>query len=213
MPYWFDALSVRGHLCPEVVSALQKSIRRSDQEQAVYWAVELDRSGYGAMCWRRLLIITSEDVGLADPHLPATIRALYENYKELKAQKSAAHPERLQLVHATLLLARAPKSRMVDHATCGSYGVNDRLFEIPDYALDMHTSRGRRMRRGLEHWYAEAAVLINKVFHVSDDPFIELNAAADRAGEAGVKPLTQAAKQGKSASMLDEQPEQEALSL
>ena len=203
---WYAQHTIRGYSAPEVVSALQKSIRRSDQERAAYWAVELDRSGFGAHAWNRLLIIVSEDIGLSDPHMPATIRALYETWKEAKARRSAHHPERLMLVHAALLLARAKKSRMVDHATCGHYGINDRLYEIPDEALDMHTARGRGMGRGLEHWYAEAAVITNEA-DLGPDPFFELNCAADNVTE---RPLERAPRTGRGAPSPDE-PEQEEI--
>src|SRR4051794_35659972 len=51
----------RGYDAREVVSALQKSIRRSDPDAALYWGVELARSGYGAWLWKRLRIIAVED--------------------------------------------------------------------------------------------------------------------------------------------------------
>jgi len=154
--------TVRGYNAGEVTSALQKAIRLSDDESALFWAVELDRSGYGQYCWRRLLIITSEDVGLANPELPAQIHALYSTYKELLAWKNRNGPERLPLVHAVLLLARSPKSRMVDHALHAAYTTNDTIPMI-DSARDMHTAQGRMMGRGLDHWYSDAATLVNGV--------------------------------------------------
>jgi replication-associated recombination protein RarA len=159
----------RGYSAPEITSALQKAIRRSDDQQAVFWAVELDRAGYTKYLWRRLLIITSEDIGLANPELPAQIWALHQMHTELAAWKNKNGPERLPLVHAVLLMARSPKSRMVDHALHVEYSINDRKFEVPDEALDMHTRRGRQMGHGDDHWYAEAATLVNKID--LDDPW------------------------------------------
>lgn len=154
--------TVRGFSPWEVVSALQKSIRRGDQVQAVAWAVELDQSGHGTWLWNRLLVITSEDVGLGWPEGPAVIRGLFDTWREQKAYNRDSHPERLMVVHAALLLARAPKSRLVDEATCGTYGVEEPLVkEIPDYAFDMHTAKGKRLGRGLEHWEQEASHLEN----------------------------------------------------
>ena len=57
-----------------------------------------------------------------------------------------------------LALARAPKSRLVDHAYVAIMGERPRL-EVPDYALDQHTERGRLMGRGLQHFYDEGAVV------------------------------------------------------
>lgn len=154
--------TARGYVAGEVVSALQKAIRRSDDQAALFWAVELDRSGYGQYMWRRLLIMVSEDIGLANPELPQQINALYNIYTELKSWKNRNHPERLQIVHAVLLMARSPKSRMVDHATHVAYTTNETI-PMPDEALCMHTGAGRQMGRGLDHWYAEAATLVNGI--------------------------------------------------
>ena len=163
--------TVRGYSAPECVSALQKAIRRCDDQQALFWAAELDRSGMGFYVWRRLLIMVSEDIGLAEPQLPAQVKALYDTWKEMNAWGNRNHPERLMLVHAVLLMARAKKSRMVDHATHVAYTVNDRLFDIPDYALDFHTRQGKMRGNGLDHWYSEAAVLNNQ--ELMDDPWEE----------------------------------------
>ena len=147
MPTSSDFLSqktVRGFVLAECMSALQKAIRRCDERAAVCWAVEMDQSGHGKMLWNRLLIICSEDIGLAEPHLPAQIRALYENWNDLAGKP--AIPNRLFTLHAVMLMARARKSRRVDNAIWASYAVEEPLLdEIPDYALDYHTKRGRQM--------------------------------------------------------------------
>lgn len=138
----------------EVSSAIQKSIRIGDEETALYFAVEMFNSGYDEYVWKRLKIIASEDVGLAEPMMPATIAALYQTYNEIKKKKGKEKPERLQYVHAIVLLCRAKKSRLLDwyvlklwteHAT--------KEVPIPDVALDMHNQRGRRMGRGIDHFY------------------------------------------------------------
>lgn len=182
---YYAQQTVRGYLVHECISALQKAIRRSQPEQAAYWAVELDRSGpsYGQQVWNRLLIISSEDVGLADTHMPATIWALYQNWLHQKKRSSAAHPERLMLVHAAILLARAQKSRMIDHATHAYYATDKKLFEIPDEARDMHTAAGRRMGRSSQHWYDEAAVLVNKA-DLGYDPFEQMSYDIEMGGVA-----------------------------
>ena len=104
--------------------------------------------------------MVSEDIGLANPELPSQINSLFNIYTELKAWKNANHPERLQIVHAVLLMARSPKSRMLDHACHVAYTTNETI-PMPDYALCMHTGRGRQQGRGLDHWYSDAATLVN----------------------------------------------------
>jgi replication-associated recombination protein RarA len=136
--------TVRGFRIGECMSALQKAIRRCDEQAALTWAVEMDQTGQGSMLWNRLLIIAAEDIGLAEPMLPAQLRALYENWKDARDRRSPAIPERLFTVQAVMMLARAKKSRMVDNAVWATYGIAEPLIpEIPDYALDGHTARGR----------------------------------------------------------------------
>jgi replication-associated recombination protein RarA len=77
----------RGYRQDEVVSCLQKAIRRGLEDDALFWAVELDESGWGEYAWSRLVVICSEDVGLADPHMPSTIAALYSNWQLLRKRR------------------------------------------------------------------------------------------------------------------------------
>jgi len=103
--------------------------------------------------WKTLFVICSEDVGVADPQLFSTVWSLYSAWEALNKQKAPTHPERLFWTQAVIMLARAKKSRIVDDAYSTHWGTNERLYEIPDYALDSHTARGRRMgRRMPESW-------------------------------------------------------------
>lgn len=151
-----------GYLCGEVASAFQKCLRRGHEDEALFWGTELDLAGFGEYVWKRLRIITSEDVGLAAPGLPAQIRALYDNWLDQRKKKDEVHgPERLFLVHAIILLARAQKSRLVDHALICHYEGERPTREIPDEALDKHTRRGRSRSRGWKHFWEEGARLGN----------------------------------------------------
>lgn len=139
-------------------SALQKSIRRGLEEDALYWAAEL--AGWNPeSLWKRLRVIASEDIGLASPSAALTVRALYENWRD--AQKDGEGEGRLFITHAVLILARAKKSRIVDHATITAFegGLAER--DVPDYALDRHTQRGRAKGRGYQHFFEVGAKLEN----------------------------------------------------
>jgi replication-associated recombination protein RarA len=156
--------STSGYLLGEVASALQKSIRRGLEDDALYWATELDISGFGEYAWKRLKIMASEDVGLADPLAAVAVQSLYQSWKEQRSKKDTKHePERLFFVHAVLLLARAQKSRMVDHALIAFYEADRASIrrEVPDFALDKHTAAGRRLRRGHSHFWEEGARIEN----------------------------------------------------
>lgn len=150
-----------GYKLGEVASALQKSIRRGIEDGALFWATELDMSGYGEYCWKRLRIITSEDVGPAERGLPAVIESLYQSWIDLRKRKDVHGPERLFLVHAVIVLVRARKSRLVDHALIAYYEAPRHPREIPDFALDKHTLAGKRLKRGHAHFWTEGAQLAN----------------------------------------------------
>ncbi len=95
-----------------LVSALQKSIRGSDPQAALYWLARMLEGGEDPLYLaRRLMRIASEDIGLADPQ--ALIQAV--------AVKEAVHflgmPEAsVALCQATVYLATAPKSNSLETA-------------------------------------------------------------------------------------------------
>lgn len=150
----------RGYELPHVVSALQKAIRRGQEEAAVYWALEMDNSGFTAYAFRRLAVIASEDVGLAEPTMPAVIEALRSSWERERQHRKGARGG-LFLVHATLALCRARKSRIVDNALI-SVGDDRQRREVPDVALDVHTQRGRQMGRGWGHFVEESGLLADR---------------------------------------------------
>jgi replication-associated recombination protein RarA len=165
-----------GYLNSECTSAMQKCIRRGLEEEALFWATELDLAGYGAYVWKRLQIIASEDIGLADPNVCVQVRALYEDWVE---QRKNAPKERrnvtgrLFLVHAILICVRAKKSRMVDTATITMYESERPQREIPDFALDMHTSKGRGAMRGVDHFFKVGAAIKNPERSLLPDPYLK----------------------------------------
>jgi replication-associated recombination protein RarA len=155
-----ERITIDGYNCGEVASAMQKCIRRGMERDALFWATELDRSNFGEYVWKRLRIIASEDVGIADPQAAVIIRALYDNWRDQRKKDDTKHaPERLFLVHAVMLLCRADKSRSVDHALVVMYEGPRPRREVPDFALDKHTGRGRARKRGWSHWWDDGCQL------------------------------------------------------
>ena len=153
-----------GYQNGEVASALQKEIRRGNEKEALFWATELELGGNGNYVWKRLLIIASEDVGIADSSVALTVRALYQNWQEMsKRVKQEQHAGfyRVFLAHAVCLLVRAPKSRMLDHALMVMYSGERPTPPVPDYALDRHTAAGKNLGRGLKHFFEVGAKLEN----------------------------------------------------
>jgi putative ATPase len=93
----------------DFISAFIKSIRGSDPDAALYYLAAMLESGEDARyIARRLIVHASEDIGLADS------RALLVAVAAAQAVEHVGLPEaRLNLAHATIYLARAPKSRSV----------------------------------------------------------------------------------------------------
>jgi len=165
-----------GYLNSECTSAMQKCIRRGLEEEALFWATELDLAGYGAYVWKRLQIIASEDIGLADANVCVQVRALYDDWVE---QRKNAPKERrnvtgrIFLVHAILICARAKKSRIVDTALITMYEGERPKREIPDFALDMYTAKGRSAMRGVNHFFKVGAAIKNPERSLLPDPYLK----------------------------------------
>ncbi len=89
----------------ELLSALQKSIRGSDENAAVFYLAKLLQGGDLISPCRRLLVIASEDVGLAWPMASVIVKSLVDSALQLGLPEA-----RIPLAEAAILLATAPKS-------------------------------------------------------------------------------------------------------
>jgi hypothetical protein len=148
----------RAYDAHEVVSALQKAIRRSDPDATIYWSFELAKSGFGNWLWKRLRIIAVEDVSPEAIGLVADVKALNDQWRD-STKDRGPEGELLYVARAAISLAIAPKSRVVDWAAWLANSDHHGRREIPDESQDMHTRAGRRMGRGLEHFLEEASRL------------------------------------------------------
>lgn len=146
----------------EAVSGLIKEMRRSRERQALAFAVELAESSYEAHVWKRLLIFVAEDIGLAQPERAVEVKALYDIAQVLKQKKDdKARPWRLMMVEAVLLCCRSRKSRICDNALMAYTNGEPVVPRIEDYHLDLHTTRGRKKKRGLKQFFEEGTLLLN----------------------------------------------------
>jgi replication-associated recombination protein RarA len=173
-----DQTTPGGHRADEIASLLQKAIRRGEERLALYAVRELDLGGWPGYAWRRLRVVASEDVGLASTETVLAVRALFENWTAERKVKANPLAASLFLTHATILLARAPKSRLVDDALTAIYQGPRPPLELPDWVADLHTRRGRALGRGLDHFYEHGAALANEA--EVDNPYAaEARAALD----------------------------------
>lgn len=130
----------------EVVSALQKEIRRGFHERAFYWAVTMVNNGYEDYMWRRLMVILGEDIGYHDLRVAPFVVAMYQA-NEIASSKAKEKPrtDTNFVANAILAMCKAVKTREgCDLDEYVGYAIDHGLkLEIPLYALDMHTKRGR----------------------------------------------------------------------
>jgi putative ATPase len=134
------------------VSAFIKSVRGSDPDAALYWLVTLLESGESArFLARRLVILASEDVGLADP------TGLLVAESAARAVEFVGLPEaRLTLAHATITLSLLPKSNSVTRALGAATAAvqSGGSVEVPAHLRDAHYRSAALLGHGNEYRYA-----------------------------------------------------------
>lgn len=89
----------------DLLSALQKSIRGSDENAALHYAARLIDAGDIISLSRRLLVIAAEDIGLAYPQAIPIVKACVDSAMQLGLPEA-----RIPLGDAIVLLATSPKS-------------------------------------------------------------------------------------------------------
>jgi replication-associated recombination protein RarA len=180
---WTKTTSPRGVPVDQLVSVVQKEIRRNNVDNAVVAAYEMLSTSEeaGEHLWLRLKIIAVEDIGMGEPLAPLLINCLHDNYH------ATAGGERVMMaVHAVRFLARAKKDRTSsEHADLVASLVEsgDLAVSVPDYALCVHTRAGQEMGRGLMQWWKNGARVENEsetADHRYRDELIELTARLER---------------------------------
>ena len=168
----FIPVTKKGYSLFEVSSALQKAIRRGEEKPALYWAYELERSGFYKYLWYRLKIVAMEDVGLANPECHLQVRAAELSYEDFRKRKSNA--TLLALAHGVIVLVRSQKSRLSDWACCYMREVHcSENLSIPDEALDKHTQRGRERGKTIDDFFASGCKLNDHEVFAEEEEYME----------------------------------------
>jgi hypothetical protein len=154
--------SPRGIPVDQLVSVLQKEIRRGHVDNAVLAAYEMHSTSaeVAAHLWRRLRLIAVEDVGMGAPLAPVLLRELQADYD------ASGGTDWMQVVHAVRYLATAPKDRTSsEHADYVRTMVEagKLVVEVPDYALCVHTRAGQELGRGLLQWWENGAQVLGEL--------------------------------------------------
>ena len=155
--------SPRGIPVDQLVSVLQKDIRRGHADNAVLAAYEMLTTSpeVAEHMWHRLKVIAVEDVGLGEPLAPVLLNSLHENYRTATGGEQA-----MMAVHAVRFLAAAKKDRTSsEHTDLVIHQVEsgEAVVSVPDYALCVHTRAGQEMGRGLLQWWENGAKVSNEL--------------------------------------------------
>jgi putative ATPase len=161
----------------DTISAFIKSVRGSDADAALYWLAKMVYAGEDPrFILRRLIILASEDIGLADPQALSVVMSAAQAYDYVGLPEGRYH-----LAQATVYLATAPKS----NSTMGFFDALEAVRREREAEVPNHLRDGNRDAEGFghgagyayphayrDHWVAQQylpSALQGKVFYRPSD--------------------------------------------
>lgn len=134
----------KGDVYYDALSALQKSIRGSDPDAAIFYTAVLLKGGQLIPVCRRLLVIVSEDIGLAYPQSASIVYALTQSALQVGLPEA-----RIPIAQAVILLAASPKSNasyMAVNKALQDIATRD-VGTIPMHLRDTHYAGADKLNR------------------------------------------------------------------
>jgi putative ATPase len=139
----------------DVISAFIKSVRGSDVQASLHYLARMFEAGEDPrFVARRLIILASEDIGMAAPSVLQTCVAAAQ------AVQLIGMPEaRITLAHAVIACALAPKSNAVIVAVDAALADvrSGRIGQVPAHLRDAHYPAATRLGHGVGYQYAHDA--------------------------------------------------------
>lgn len=146
-----------------VASMLQKGIRRGNLKMSCWAGITLYLYGYHNYAWKRLLIISAEDI-----HGPITqeVLALRQAFRLVNNDKKERGGGGVIICKAIILLCRQVKGRTADHAAvllpeyveaerAAKWAASVSDMEAPDFVYDCHTQKGRSSGKTRQDFFRE----------------------------------------------------------
>ena len=136
----------------DVVSAFIKSVRGSDVDAALHYLARMIEAGEDPrFITRRLMILASEDIGLADPTALTTAVAAAQTVQLIGMPEA-----QLTLAHATIALAVAPKSNAVTTAIGAALADvrAGKIGQVPAHLRDAHYAGATKIGHGATYKYS-----------------------------------------------------------
>lgn len=117
----------KGDMHYDIISAFIKSIRGSDPDAAVYWLARMIEGGEDVkFIARRLLILSAEDIGLANPNALLLAQSTFDAVHQI------GYPEsRIILSECTIYLATSPKSNSAYEAISNAQQLVEKTGDLP----------------------------------------------------------------------------------
>ncbi len=137
----------------DTISAFHKSIRGSDADAALYYLARMLQSGEDPLyIARRLMVVASEDIGLADNSMVSLAAAAYT-----AAEKIGMPEARINLAHATVAMALSKKSTRVYRGISNAFAAIQEPgvagLPVPTHLRNAPTRLMRELGYGKEYKY------------------------------------------------------------
>ncbi|NJN87885.1 MAG: AAA family ATPase, partial [Leptolyngbyaceae cyanobacterium SL_7_1] len=127
----------------DTISAFIKSVRGSDPDAALFWLARMVYAGEDPrFIFRRMVILASEDVGLADPNAIVVVHACAEAFDRVGMPEG-----RYPLAHAALYLATCAKSNSV----MGFFDALSAVEQEREEDVPLHLRDANRDKHGFGH--------------------------------------------------------------
>lgn len=146
------AYDKNGEMHYDIISAFIKSVRGSDPDAAIYWLARMIEGGEDpTFIARRLVILASEDIGLANPNAMLLANATFDIIEKIGMPEG-----RIPLAECTIYLATSPKSNSAYMAINTAL---ERVRETGDLPVPLHirnapTSLMKELGYGADYKYS-----------------------------------------------------------
>ena len=144
----------QGEMHYDIISAFIKSIRGSDPDAAVYWLARMIEGGEDVkFIARRLLILATEDVGLANPNALLLAQSTFDAVHQIGFPES-----RIILSECTIYLATSPKSNSAYEAIDSAIALVKKTgnLQVPLHIRNAPTKLMKEIGYGKDYKYAHA---------------------------------------------------------
>lgn len=134
----------------DILSAFQKSVRGSDPDAAIHYLARLVAAGDLQSICRRILVMASEDIGLAYPQAITITKSCVDAALQLGLPEA-----RIPLAQAVIMLATAPKSNSAICAIDAALSdiENTDTGDIPEHLKDSHYGGSKKLGHGTDYKY------------------------------------------------------------